>query len=228
MPSPVFPQVPLTPKNAYKKYSDSSLMMVRMQYSGEAAASLFSPPPAPLCPCRITLCGRCALWRTGIQLLWGQGATLNPPDFRARLSPCRFEKPCCWPLGNWRGSGVRVGVWMCSYAYFMKLWYWASTCTTAHLWSTGATVFSLSSSRTERIPNPCSRSDIGSQNSTLTWRHCLILSSFAVFPASVHESLLDPGVYYFHTWGSGAERPALLTPDSKSISQTVLNISLIC
>lgn len=133
-----------------------------------------SLPPAPLCPCCITLCGHRALWRTCVHQLWGQGAPLNLPVFHTRLSPWGFEEPCCPSVGNRGGSICGWGsAQTLMHAYFMKLWYLASTCTPTHVGCTGAAVFSLIPSWTGRIPGLCSRSDIGSKNSTLTWSHCL-------------------------------------------------------
>lgn len=118
--SPYVPPGPLRPKHSLRRHPDSRLMV----RTAAAAASRLSshlhlhlrrhpptPSPPSLCPLRITLCGRRALCRTCIHQRRGQGTTLDPLVFaRAHLCPCRFEEPCCWPVGNRSGAGVRVGV----------------------------------------------------------------------------------------------------------------------
>lgn len=96
--SPYIPPGPLRPKRSLRKHPDSSLMLRTPR------------PPPSLCPHRIALCGCRALCSTCIHQRRGQGATFEPLVFHAHLCPCRFEEPCCWPVGNRSGAGVRVGV----------------------------------------------------------------------------------------------------------------------
>lgn len=164
MPSPTSPSVPLTPKHAHRKYPDSSLTMVwtRCGFTPLTSTPASSSTPYhslwPPCPLK-DVCTSAV--RPGYHVK-SVGFPRSPESMRI-----------------WRTGAVwGVGVWTRSHSYFMKLikWYWASICTPTHIGCTGAAVFSLISSQTGRILDPRSRSDIGSQNLSLTWRHCQILS----------------------------------------------------
>lgn len=190
-----------------------------------------SPLPPSLCPHRITLCGRHALCRTCIHQRRGQGATLEPLVLRAHLCPCRFEEPCCWPVGNRSGAGVRVGVQTPScifhetvifstlmHTYTHRMYRCCSFL--PHLFlhrKNSRSKFSL------RVPLP--------KFNSLAWRRCQIVSLEARFPMLFLWQRWAGAFWtmnYLSMQGSGAACPALVTPDSKSISRTLVNAPLIC
>lgn len=161
-----------------------NILTVVWRWYERDAASLLSPPPPPLHPRRITLCGRRALWRTCVHQLWGQGTTVNPSVFRARLSPCGFEEP-----EQQRCEGGRLNVLSFIFHETLILSKHMHTYThrmyrccsfLPHLFSdreNSGSTFSLWHWLPKCISDLASLSDFVSQN----------LPCFAVFPATAHQ-----------------------------------------